>query len=211
MLSKFLKIRVYKIFILFYIIYSVILIFELNILYSKSNFVDSFKEIYDLNEIIKIIESHKTNEWLNFLVVPFYILGISFSTALILFIFKFLHEINISFNNLFKISVQSHIIYLLFYFLNVLIRTITTFNIIYGEVNYFSLINYLDGDLSLIIINLLNVFDLRLVLYIFCLSFIIEKQCKIKFKKSILFVFSSILISVIFYALIISIFNMLIV
>ena len=175
MLNKLLKIKVYKIFIVFCLLYALMLIFEFNVLYSENDYFDSFNNIYDSHEIIKIIESDKASEWINFLIIPFYIFGLSFITALILSVFKFLYEINISFKNLFTISIQSHIIYLLFYFLNVLIRSITPFKIIEGEINYFSLVSYLDRDLSLIIINFLRVFDLRIILYVFCLSFLIKK------------------------------------
>jgi len=205
------KVNIYLLFIIYCIIYFCILLFELNILYSEDSYYSALGKIFSNNEISEIIISDKESEWFNFAIVPIFVFLTSLITAVILNIFKFLFDISIKFNKLLHISIFGHFTYVIFYLLNVIVRFFLDFNLLEGEKNYFSLATYIDRDVPLIIRNLAKVFNLQVGFYIISLSYLIFCFEKINLKKSLLFVTTSIVVAYVFYILILSILNLLII
>lgn len=204
------SIRAYKYFLFYLIAYSSLLIFELNILYSNTNYFNSLNHIYSNEEIFELIKKDKSTDWINFVIVPLYIMVISFITALTLEIFKFLFDFKFRFRELFKVAIISHIVFLFFYFLNVALRYFLGFNLVEGEINYFSLATLVKSDIPIILLNFLTVFDAKAIIYMLFLALIVNKQLKINYKIAFLYTFISMSITLIFYVTIMSIFGILI-
>lgn len=109
MLKYYFQLSLWQAFLLILLIYFIALYIELNYIYSDALYFSSLSQKYGKEAIQNIIGLHRNIEWLNYLLVPLFIVIVSLATAFCINLGALATNLNLRFGQLLHLSFKSHI------------------------------------------------------------------------------------------------------
>lgn len=175
MLTKYFQLNTWFVFLIIYIIYVLALIIELNFLFTDEFYFDVLSgQEKSGKDITDFINKDRAQNWINF---PFAILIILIPTigaTIALSIGNILNSNKIALKNIFKITLKSHIVFAISYFIGILLKLIGLIEVTPASINdrfgYQSLLVFFEvkelPEWLLFPLQSLNISELVLVLMV---------------------------------------------